>query len=105
MNHRNGCVAASTFADQQKCQRLSYDHAATKNDNVRAGDFDPAFDEQTLTAKWRARHESTVIAERELGHIHRVEAINVLSWIECTDDGSFIDLFWRWRLHKDSVDL
>ena len=45
-------VASPSFAflHEKKCQRLADDHAPAEHDDMRAGDFDAAFDEQTLTA-------------------------------------------------------
>src|SRR5438105_88088 len=103
MNDRHGGVTTSTFSHQEQRERFSDNHAAAENNNVSSRDFDSAFAEQTLTAKWRAGDESTLIAKRELGNIDRVEAINVFRRIEGTHDGRFINLFRGWRLDEDSV--
>ena len=48
MCHGHGGVAAFCFLHQQQGDRFSNDHAPSKNDDVRAGDVDLAFDEESL---------------------------------------------------------
>ena len=44
------------------------------------------------------------VAQRQLRHVFRVEAVDVLSRIERADDSGLIDLFGRRRLNEDPVD-
>src|SRR5437588_320399 len=81
MNHCDCRVSAATFSHQQKCERFSDDHAAAKNDDMCAGDFDSALDEQSLTPERRARNKSALIAQRELRDVRRMEAIHVFRGI------------------------
>ena len=91
------------FRINKKRQRFSHDHAAAENDNVRAGNFDPALDEQPLTAQRRARNKPAFIAERELRDIHRMKTVHVLRRIERAHDRRFIDLLRRRRLNENAV--
>lgn len=104
MNHRDGRVTAPAFPHQQKCERLSDNHAAAENDDVGAGDFDSAFDEQSLAAERRARNKSALIAQRELRDVHRMETIHVFRRIQRAHDGRLIDVLRRWRLNENAVD-
>ena len=82
---------------------LAHDHASPQHDDVRARDVDLALDKQTLNAERRARNKAGWIA-RELGHIDRMKPSTSFARIERPDDRRFVDLLWRRRLDKDSVD-
>ena len=58
MHDRHGRVSASAFLHEKKRERFAHDHAAAEHDDVRAGDFDSAFDQQSLTTERRAGDES-----------------------------------------------
>src|SRR5205814_9014537 len=51
MNDRYGGICVFVFLHKQKGKRFADNHAASKDDDVRAADVDLAFDEQTLHAK------------------------------------------------------
>ena len=103
MNNRHGRVAASTFLHEQKREWFSHDHTPPKNDNVRAGDVDLAFDEQPLNPKRSTWDESVRRGGREFRDIQRMKTIDIFARIECAHDCRFINLFRRRRLHKNAV--
>src|SRR5579864_5330098 len=103
MDDRDCGVATLRFLHEQQCNRFSDNHASSKNDHMRAGDLNVAFDEQSLNAEWRARNKSCRVAHRELCHVHWMKTIDVLRGIERTNNCRFVDMFWRRRLNEDAV--
>ena len=99
----HGRIAATAFVHQKKRHRLSDDHRASKDDDVRPGCFDAALDEQALAAERCAGDERVGIAHRDLGDVHGVKAVHVLARVECFDDGAFVNVLRRRRLHEDAV--
>ena len=96
MHDRDCRICVFVFLHKQKGKRFADNHAATKDDDVRAADVDLAFDEQTLHAKRCARNQPGRIAECEFCNIFRMKTIHVFARIERVHDLRFIDLFgWR----------
>src|SRR3984893_18228340 len=104
MNHSDGGIRPLAFLHEQKRERLAHDHDAAKKDDVRAGDVDLTFDEQSLHAERCAGNKSAWIVERELGHIFWMKTVDIFTRIKRTNDFRFVDLLGRRRLHENSVD-
>src|ERR1700738_5386676 len=104
MNHGDGSVRALAFLHEQKRKPLSHHNAAAQHYDTRTRDVELAFDEQSLHAERCARDEPARVVERELGHILRMKTVDIFVWIESAHDFSLVDLFWRRRLHENSVD-
>ncbi len=103
MHDRHGGVAALAFLHEQKGERFSDNHAASENNDMRAGDLDAVLDEQTLATEGRAGNETGRIAHGQLRHVERMKTIHILRRIERAHDGRLIDLRrWR-RLHENAM--
>ena len=103
MNDRDGGICVFVFLHKQKGKRFADNHAASKDDDVRAADVDLAFDEQTLHAKRRARNEAGLIADCKFCNVFRMKTVHVFTRIERAHDCRFIDLLRRRRLHENAV--
>src|SRR5438270_3674570 len=103
MDNRHRGIASFALPHQQKGKRLSDDHAASEHNNVSAGNFGSALDEEPLAAEGSARDKTSVVAKRQLRHVRRVETIDVLGRIERANNCRFVDVL-RWRgLHQDPM--
>ena len=84
MDNRDGGVSTRCFLHEKQRKRFAHNHAATEDNDVRAGDFDSVFDQQSLTTQRRAGDKACLIAKNEFGNIDWVKPVNVFCRIERT---------------------
>ena len=103
MNYRDCCIDA--FSHKQKRHWFSDDHAATKHDDVGAGEGDSGFAKKAQTTQGGARNKPGVIFECELCDIERVKSVHIFARIERADNRRFVDLRrWR-RLNQNAMNF
>ena len=79
VHDRDRRVRVFVLLHEKQGERFAHDHAAANDHDVRAGDVDPAFNQQALATERGAWDKSAGIADCELRHIHRMKTIDIFA--------------------------
>ena len=95
MSHSDGGVTSLAFRDEEQGHRFPNDEAAADNDDFGAGCLDTCCDEKALATERRAGDERRGILHGELGHVHRMETVDILAGVNGHGYGMLVDVLRR----------
>ena len=102
MTDRDGGIGARAALDEHDGDRFADDFAPAEDDDVIAGSFDPAFDQQLLNTVGRARQEPRTALDQQ-ADIFGVKGVDVFERIDRVEDFFLVDLFGERELDEDAV--
>ena len=100
----DGGVRSLSLLRQHRRQRHADEPAASDDHNVLAARVGAATHEQLLDAV-RSRRQVALAALQDAALIGRMQAVDILEWIDPVEQGVGVDAFGRRQLQNDAVDI